>query len=172
MDSDLIGLCRFSPLVEWSLVYRASEQGFSAADFHSFCDNKVNTLTIVKTTRGCVFGGFTQCKWKPPTPPNIGYKFDQLAFIFSLVNGDNTPVKMNTLDGHNAIFCKSTQGPTFGYGHDLCISDNSNCNEQSFSRLGLTHAHPTYAYGSAEAKCFLAGSEYFQVAEIEVFQSI
>jgi len=32
--------------------------------------------------------------------------------------------------------------------------------------------HPTYARGSNEARSFLAGSYYFQVADIEVYTKI
>jgi hypothetical protein len=34
---------------QWTLLYRATEDGFDAADFHRKCDNKGATLTIIKT---------------------------------------------------------------------------------------------------------------------------
>ena len=40
----------------------------------------------------------------------------------------------------------------------------------SFSNLGWTYKHPQYAYGTNEAKSFLAGSHKFQLDEIEVYQ--
>ena len=45
---ELIGLCEFSFLDKWSLLYRASRDGFGAKDFHSNCDNKHPTLIILK----------------------------------------------------------------------------------------------------------------------------
>jgi hypothetical protein len=56
-------------------------------------------------------------------------------------------------------------GPYFGPG-DLIINDKSYTN---ISDLGYHYSHPDYAYGSNEARSFLAGSYYFQVSEIEVY---
>ena len=46
--SELIELCEFSPDDKWSLLYRATRDGFGAKDFHSNCDGHSNTLTILK----------------------------------------------------------------------------------------------------------------------------
>ena len=45
------------------LLFRASRDGFAAATFHSRCDNKGPTVTIVKSGNN-VFGGFTEQSWK------------------------------------------------------------------------------------------------------------
>ena len=56
---------------EWRLLFRASRDGFAASAFHSKCDNKGPTVTVVK--RGAnIFGGFTE---KPWTSPRKGRKF-------------------------------------------------------------------------------------------------
>ena len=47
----------------WRLLFRASRDGFAAADFHSRCDNKGPTVTIVKSGNN-IFGGFTEVSWK------------------------------------------------------------------------------------------------------------
>ena len=67
-----------------------------------------------------------------------------------------------------AIYCHSEWGPSFG--PDIIINNNANTTMNSFSNLGHTYKHPQYAYGSNEARTFLAGSKYFQLDEIEVFQ--
>jgi hypothetical protein len=36
--------------------------------------------------------------------------------------------------------------------------------------LGHAYSHPQYAYGTNEAETFLAGSHFFQLDEIEVYQ--
>ena len=41
-------LCEFDWKSQFSLLYRASVDGFAASSFHSKCDNKGKTLTIVK----------------------------------------------------------------------------------------------------------------------------
>ena len=47
---------------EWRLLFRASRDGFAASAFHSKCDNKGPTVTIVKSGRN-IFGGFTEKPW-------------------------------------------------------------------------------------------------------------
>ena len=46
----------------WRLLFRASRDGFAAESFHSKCDEKGPTLTVVR--RGSfIFGGFTEAAW-------------------------------------------------------------------------------------------------------------
>lgn len=42
-----------------ALLYRASTNGWTSANFHEFCDNKGWTLTVIRTKTGKTFGGFT-----------------------------------------------------------------------------------------------------------------
>ena len=46
----------------WLLCYRASSHGWSVTTFHSRCDGKTNTVTIIKKDE-YVFGGFTDIPW-------------------------------------------------------------------------------------------------------------
>lgn len=159
---DLMNLCSQSK--NWELVYRASRDGFGSNDFHSKCDKKQNTLAIIKTTNGNIFGGYTEQDW---THTN-GFKNDVNSFIFSLVNKENKPLVMKP-QNQTLIYCNSRFGPTFGNGHDIHISSNSNGNTLSYSNLGISYKHPNYENGSNEAESFLAGSFYFQTVEIEVY---
>ena len=152
---------------KWSILYRATRDGFIDSDFHSHCDDKPNTLTIIQSTNGNIFGGFTSVKWKSSEP----YQFDNKAFIYSLVNKENRPVLFeHSSTDKNSLLSSSLFGPVFGSGHDLFISKSSNTNMSSYSNLGQTYTHPEYPYGSEKAETILAGSCHFQVQEIEVFQ--
>ena len=51
---------------KWRLLFRASRDGFAAAAFHSKCDNKGPTVTIVKSGNN-IFGGFTEASWSSPS---------------------------------------------------------------------------------------------------------
>ena len=42
-----------------SLLYRATAHGFKRLDFHSRCDNKTNTIILVRSENGRKFGGYT-----------------------------------------------------------------------------------------------------------------
>lgn len=76
----LIELCNLNDRME--LVYRGSYHGFSAKEFHSKCDGISRTLTIVRSTKGNVFGGYTECAWSQ----NKSYGNDRSAYLFSLIN--------------------------------------------------------------------------------------
>ena len=46
----------------WVLCYRATIHGWAASTFHSRCDGKNNTVTII-TNGPYVFGGYTDVAW-------------------------------------------------------------------------------------------------------------
>lgn len=146
-------------------MYRATQDGFSSSNFHSKCNGKARTLTIIQTTNGNIFGGFTNAAWSS----SAGYVTDTGAFVFSLINNENKPRKFQIKNGGSAIYNSNSYGPTFGGGHDIRITDNSNINSNSLSNLGYSY-DSLYTYGTNEARSFLAGSYNFQVREIEVFQ--
>jgi hypothetical protein len=165
--SELIDLCEFSPRDKWSLLYRATRDGFGSSVFHSRCDGHSNTLTIFKAKHSrFIFGGFTTTDWDS----SDDYKSDPNAFIFSLTNKDNTPLKMkiDPLRHRCAIYCDFEFGPTFGW--DIEIANNANTTMNSSSHLGANYKHPEYAYKTSEAQSFLSGSKYFQLDEIEIYQ--
>ena len=90
----------------------------------------------------------------------------------SLTNKDRNPLKMK-IDSNrheSAIRCHPKFGPIFGSGDDIRIADNANTTKKNHSRLGDTYKHPQYAFGTDEARTFLAGSNRFQLDEIEVYQ--
>ena len=162
---DLMSLCRFPPDQRWKLLYRATTDGFGATDFHSKCDGYKNTLTIIKSIDGNVFGGFTEEDWDG----NGVFKNDPNAFIFSYINKDNQPIIMKCIEPQYAIWCGPGNGPVFAGGPDINISDYSNMNTDSLSNLGYSYRHPIYALGSDEAQSFLAGSGKFQTTNIEIY---
>ena len=162
--SELIDICEFSPNDKWSLLYRGTRDGFGTKAFHSECDSHANTLTLLKAKgSGFIFGGYTTVSWDSLS----GDKSDANAFIFSLTNGDNEPLKMkiNPNDHEFAIRCNPGYGPVFGGGFHIAKPTMD-----SYSYLGHTYSHPQYAYQTNEASTFLAGSSDFQLDEIEVYQ--
>jgi hypothetical protein len=169
-SKNLINLCCFSNNDRFKLIYRATKDGFAAKDFHRRCDNISRTLTIIKVKdKPNIFGGFAETFWDSCKT----FVRDDKAFIFSLVNQENKPIKINVdrSKSSTSIYCYSSCGPTFGDG-DFCIESNSNINCSSSSNLGNTYQHPNYEANSDEAMNFLAGSNTFLTREIEVFQLI
>jgi len=161
--TELMSLCKFSLNQNWKLIYRATRDGFGATDFHSKCDSYQNSLVIIKSTNGNVFGGYTEQNWSH----SVDYKNDPNAFLLSFINQHNSKIIMKCTNPSHAIFAHRAYGPIFG--HDLHICNNSNTSNGSYSYLGHSYKHPNYANGSNEAKSFLAGSHNFLTTEIEVY---
>ena len=45
------------------LLYRASRNGWASSNFHSCCDNKGPTVTVIKSGNN-IFGGYTEQSWQ------------------------------------------------------------------------------------------------------------
>ena len=68
------------------MLYRGSEHGFTAKDFHYRADDSLPTatLTFVKSDQGRAFGGFTSMAWQSEQYRDYP---DETAFVFSLSQG-------------------------------------------------------------------------------------
>ena len=156
-------MCEFSLKDKWTLLYRGTRDGFGSNDFHSKCDGHNNTLMIVKANgTSFIFGGFTSINWER----SGGHKSDPNAFLISLTNKDNQPSKMRQINTNHSIYCHSSYGPTFGAGFDIYICNAANTTAGSQSKLGVSYEHPQPSQGQS----YLAGSNPFQLSEIEVYQ--
>ena len=165
MKNDLVKLCKLSDK-QFNLIYRATRDGFKAKSFHSKCDNQPKTLTIIKTTNGCIFGGYNSVALDSKS----GFDSDPNAFLFSLVNAHSAPKLMLAQVGDTkSMYCDASYGSVFGGGHDLFISSNSNKYTSSYSNLSNSFNFTSPVFGSSQDKSFLADSFNFKTSEIEVF---
>ena len=48
---------------KWKRCWRASVDGWAATTFHSGCDNKGPTVTIIRVGGTYIFGGYTNLSW-------------------------------------------------------------------------------------------------------------
>ena len=140
--------------VQMTLLYKLTTHGNNGSTFHSYCNSKGSTLSLIKTTKGYRFGGFTTVSWAG----RGSYVNDTNAFIFSLEYKE----KYSSNDGVNAIYDNSSYGPTFGSGHDLYIvngfhSSNSSCN------------FPCSYYGD-RYRGLTGGMSNFRVKDLEVYK--
>ena len=104
------------------------------------------------------------------------WKYDSKAFLFSLVNKPGwAPVKLPQTGKYSSnrysMYCGSFDGPIFGGGNDIYISNYASSNSKSYSDLGYTYSPPSgYSHGSTFAQTFLAGTYYnFTPDEVETF---
>jgi hypothetical protein len=153
---------------QWVCLYKATKDGFSAQTFHSMCDNKGETIVVIKSTNGNIFGGYNPVSW---TSSNT-YSVDSRAFLFSLVSAKgHSPVMFSSIVGKGSYcYGGSGYGPTFGGGHDLYILSDSNINSGSYSNLGYSYGVPGMTYGTTQIQSVMAGSYQFQTSEIEVYR--
>ena len=170
LQIQLLKLCEFPQDQKLELKYRASRDGFSSSDFHSHCDGIPNTLTVIKAKSGNIFGGFTEQAWHS----RGDYVTDPKAFLFSLVNKEEKPFKaLCSNEGEDAICCDSEFGPCFGGDddgiRDIFIDSDSHINKESYCDFGYSYQHPNYEKDTDESQIILAGSQYFETLEIEVY---
>lgn len=164
----ILSLLRFldpvpGPYLRWTLCYRASSHGWEASTFHSRCDGKPHTVTII-SKRPYVFGGYTDIAWGS----SGGYSYSSNAFIFSLINKEGRPpFKSMVKSPKHAIYSALGYGPTFGGGYDIHISNNANSNTYSYTYFNNAYYH--IPDGVQNWKTILAGSYRFSPDEVEVF---
>ena len=195
MQLGINSVCQLSHFQKWRLKYRASRDGFSAESFQAKCDGVPNTLTVIKSSSGNIFGGFAKKMWDlwSSCGKSCGYEAceeyglcedksalvfrDPDAYIFSLVNKEKVPFKaLCSSDGENALYCSPSSGPSFGFnpvcGCDIQISSDSDV-RQSLANFGYTFKHPDFVEGTERAQSILAGTRlFFQTIDIEVFAKV
>jgi hypothetical protein len=143
----------------WKLLYRASRDGWQGTDFHAKCDNKGETITVVKSNNN-IFGGYLKASWV-----TVGYIHCPNASLFTLVNIYGiVPTKFNVSQPGSAGYGGHNYGPTFGHNSDLCIVSNSNAGSNSYSKFPDSYQDTT-----TRGNSLFAGTPYFQVTEMEVF---
>ncbi len=173
-------------LKEWigdyhmKLLYRASEHSFTAESFHKLCDDKGPTLTIIKSSDGWIFGGFTTQSWSGCIfivflSKVLGeYKGDAKAFIFTLKNPHGiAPTRlMKRKDCFEAIKCNPFYGPLFGNGFAICIRNN--CNKEKSCSISSSNNSGYMCDLSFNPSMFVStntteGDALFSVLDYEVY---
>ena len=93
--------------IGYKLIYRASEDGDDAENFHQKCDNISGTLTVIKTKDDWIFGGYTLATWN--TKSEEGKK-DLNSFVFSI---NLEKLYYVSEQKKNCIYCDINKGPSF-----------------------------------------------------------
>ncbi|KAK8797553.1 hypothetical protein WA158_005899 [Blastocystis sp. Blastoise] len=175
--------CFETPLVnwlgkekKWKLLFRASEHNYLTSEFHKYCDNKGETVTIIKhigkNNHINIFGGYTDQNWDC-SDHNKPYSKE---FLFTLSNEHGIPpTKYDYVnnDKRYAILCSSSSGPTFGLGCDIYISDechsntNSSCKASRYSELNTPQKSSLFVNTNNDNSQY-----YFRVEDYEVWGRI
>jgi hypothetical protein len=130
---------RFTNFKEFKLLYRASENEFSAVRYHQAVDGKSPLLLIIMADTNMKFGAFLNCK----TSQSNDWISDPtgLSFIFSLDHNESYRLMSSANHRTRAVFGGS-KGPQIGSGCDIYISDRCNENTESGSNFGGSYQLP------------------------------
>ncbi|CAG8595573.1 15754_t:CDS:2 [Cetraspora pellucida] len=141
----------------FSLIFRASRDGYSPETFHRWCDDYgAPTLTVIKLKDSCqIIGGYNCFSWKSPLFTTTQH--DENAFIFSLCDKDGNRerakvarpkrIKMNNCDNKKGnLLCNSKMG-------------NLLCNSKKGNFIKATKDHfispgPSLKFSRFRGPCF------------------
>jgi hypothetical protein len=127
------------------------------------CDRKGETVTIIKSSNGYIFGGYSTAPWD--VDRHGRYTNAPNSFIFTLSNPNAIPPTQFLLkDPANAVYHYHSYGPSFGSGADIRICDLSNSHSNNYTCFPGAYAD-TVGKGDAT----FTGAKYFTVGDIEVF---
>ncbi|CDW81382.1 UNKNOWN [Stylonychia lemnae] len=144
------------PFSATRLCYRASQDGFSCDLFSSQCRDKGPSVTIVKTTKGKVFGGYNPISWQnTPLRPDSTPR----AFVFILDRG----LILRSRYPKSPSIKNTCCGPSF----DIDFTLDLNFPESQYTRFGSTYNGINYF--SLDAESFLAGEPNYHLADVEVY---
>jgi len=149
-----------------TLLYRGSRDGFSATNFHSRCDGKGNTFTVIKAQGAPnIFGGYTGEAWRSAS----GTYSSARCWLYSLANRAGRVYKLESLSSTSSnVYHNSSYGPTWGGGHDLHVNGSMRSTSNYCSPSSYRTAAPGFDTVTVDNST-LAGSYNFTVEEIEVF---
>ena len=141
--------------LKYTLLFRASKDGDTAAVFHQKCNGLSNTLIIIKTLDGKKFGGYTTQSWEG----NNIYKQDENAFVFSL----DKQKCYSITEEKFAIWCFENCGPIFE-GYQIDVEDN-------FLTTGVCQTGlEGVGFETTEDYELNDGKENFIISEMEVYK--
>jgi hypothetical protein len=110
------------------LLYRGSDHGWKALDFHSRCDNKGPTISLFKIKDGDCIGGYTNAQWS--SDERIKHVADSEAMLFNLSCKRHFPNKRTGSE----IRCFESYGPYFGDRDLTALCNPFNGYENCLSR--------------------------------------
>ena len=147
--------------ISYELIFRGTRDGRTSKIFHQKCDGTPKTITLIKTEKGLIFGGYIEKEWKS----SGGWIYDdENCFIFSLdLHKIYNPVK-----GKDKYFFGNDFGPNFwvfGLENDLFEKKNS------YNICKKDDANKCFIYFEKDYE-INGGEKEFQTEELEVFKII
>jgi hypothetical protein len=159
---------------EPTLLYRGSRDGFTPLDFHTICDGETDTLTVIKTGTGWIFGGFADLAWA-----SSGDQVNSIfAYMYTFTNSAGVPQRLGVAGGPpaavNALFHNANNGPSFGTT-DLRIVDTPGgiMGSVLLNTFGYPQLNGANQMGVDGGVYVVGGTDgTFTIDEIEVFKLV
>ncbi len=150
----------FLSYLSFFLYSYCKRDGFDSKDFHKKSDIP-NTLTIIQSDGGFLFGGYTSKSW------GSGFGIfveDYKAFIFTLSNPHSIPpTQFPVAKPQKAIHAGAYNCCIFGES-DIYVRANSNINNHSYSNFPSSFVDTTN-----KGKLIFTNTEKYKTKEIEVY---
>ena len=146
-------------MVNWKLLFRASDDSFDETVCHNKCENNSNILWIIHSETDNVFGAFTKQKWI--TTVSYNWKEDNDAFLYLLRSTQNYPSQSFEVK-------KALEAVSFHKDHLFHIGrldlTTLPCSKSGINRTGSHVAYHVPKHG------YLNGDEYgFELKDLEIF---
>ncbi len=138
--------------IQFELIFKMSIHGYNCEDFHKKCDNKGETLILIKINENLIIGGYTSLNWDSSSK----WKKDNNTFIFSLTHNKKY-IKNN--DNSNSIYCLNSFGPMFD---NLGFDENKSMKEFKFNpQNSFLYSYEIFPDNKNEIFC--------EVKEVEIY---
>jgi len=166
-ENELLGkIQEWIKMKKMELIYRGTKDGTSSNKFHIKCDNKGETIVLIKNDKDNIFGGYTSYPW------GKGDKYYSApdSFLFTLTNIFNiNPTKFPSKNDQKEVCHYSDRGPAFGYGVDLGTYNDF------LNNGGYSYFPSTYEDILGKGRSIFTGKDNrndgkFEIKEIEVFK--
>ena len=145
--------------IKYELLYRGSRDGMTPSFFHQKCNGICPTISIIRTSKGLKFGGYTEKTWENNS--SGAWIDDNNSFLFSV---DYMKI-YNGIKGQ--ILHNNNYGPTFNSSiylqNDFTQNGNNTCQK--------TYSNQYYS-GFIRDYELNDGQSNFTVSEVEVFKVI
>lgn len=143
-------------ILKFELLYKGSKDIDISEVFHKKCDNQGPTISIIESTDGQIFGGYTSKSWNI----NIDIDIDKDAFLFNLNNKKK--------------YCSSGTGCIINNSGFICDFGETNSHEL------LIYSEYNFSGGACENGNgfnfknyeLTGGKSTFNVKELEVYKVI
>lgn len=151
-----------SSKLKGTLLYRATVNGWTPANFHTAVDGQGENIVIFKNQgNNAIFGGYAPQSWSSSVSM---YLTGSNAFLFSFTEN----YKLNQLNAQNQLYTQNTWGPYFG-GNNLYDINNPMSSGAYTNSLGNYYEAPS-TKGSPNFLNGTSVSPNFTPSEIEVYK--